>query len=134
MKCTVHSHAAEGPEKRPLDVETMRTTARRLLGEDPELPDAEELESLVLTLRVMIMLAIPEVVALAHALPCDDVPAVCARIGIGEARARLSMAARPGLPAGLAHARRLSRSVVALADHYEGLGGGVPRASGVSGK
>ncbi|MFI0236557.1 hypothetical protein [Streptomyces sp. NPDC016845] len=32
MKRTVHSQAAEGPEKRPLDLETMRTTAHRLLG------------------------------------------------------------------------------------------------------
>lgn len=121
---TTPVRSGEESDSRPLDVPTMRATTRRLLGENPEVPTAEEVETLTLTLRGMIEVAIPDVVALAHARPADDVPAICARIGVGEARARLGMEPRPGLPAGLNHARRLARSVNALADHYEALGGG----------
>ncbi|MHB9757180.1 DUF6415 family natural product biosynthesis protein [Streptomyces sp. BYX5S] len=116
-------HTAPEHDPRPLDVVTMRTAAHRLLAEDAEAPAAEELDTLTVALRGMIMLAAPEVLSLASALPADDVPASCARIGVGEARGRLTVTPRPGLHAGIAHARRLARSVVAMADHYESLRG-----------
>lgn len=107
----------------PMDVKTMRETARRLLAEDAELPTPEELETLTLTLRGHIMLAIPEVETLVQPLPESDVPRACARACIGEARMKLNAEPRPGLPAGIAHAQKLSRVLNALVDHFENLGG-----------
>ncbi len=106
-----------------MDVATMRATARRLLAEDAEPPTPEEQHTLALTLRGMVILAVPEVLSLASVLPTDDVPASCARVGAGEAWSRLTVEPRPGLPALAAHNRRLARSVVAMCDHYETLGG-----------
>ncbi|MEU6388794.1 DUF6415 family natural product biosynthesis protein [Streptomyces sp. NPDC046939] len=128
MDGTVPPPVTQEGDPRPLDLPTMRAAARRLVGADPELPTAEELAEMTRTVRGMVALLVSEVATLAHARNFDDVPAVCARIGIGEARARLNMVARPGLPSALNHARRLARSVVALADHYENLGGGAPKA------
>jgi hypothetical protein len=112
------------PEHLPLDVPTMRETAARLLAEDAELPSLEELETLTLLLRGMIMVAIPEVETAAGKLPEDDVPRACALACIGEARMRLRLEpSNQTLPACVAHAQRLARSVRALADHYATLGG-----------
>ena len=49
----------------PLDVQTMREAARRLLAEDAELPSEEELETLTLQLRGHLTLTIPVVEDLA---------------------------------------------------------------------
>ncbi|WP_328845454.1 DUF6415 family natural product biosynthesis protein [Streptomyces sp. NBC_00258] len=112
-----------GPVEMPLDVEVMRASANRLVGEDAELPSVEELETLTLQLRGHIMLTIPEVEKAAFKLPDDDVPRACALACIGEARMRLGLEAGHGLPAAIKHAQRLARSVNALCDHYENLGG-----------
>ncbi|MEG3629734.1 DUF6415 family natural product biosynthesis protein [Streptomyces poriticola] len=109
-------------DQRPLDIDTMRTSAHRLLAGDAEPPTPDELETLTLQLRGHIMLAIPEIAMAAARLPDDDVPRVCALASIAEARMRLSIEAHSSLPAGIAHAQRLARSVNALADHYENLG------------
>jgi hypothetical protein len=66
--------------------------------------------------------AIPEVEAIAAKLPEDDVPRYCALACVGEARIRLGLEPGHGLPAEIAHAQRLARSVIALCDHYENLG------------
>ncbi|MFM9537923.1 DUF6415 family natural product biosynthesis protein [Streptomyces turgidiscabies] len=121
---TAQPSAESKPDHVPLDVPTMRETAARLLAEDAELPSLEELETLTLLLRGMIMLAIPEVEQKTAGLPEDDVPRACALACVGEARMRLRL--EPGnqtLPAGVAHAQRLARSVRALSDHYVNLGG-----------
>ncbi|MCZ4510269.1 DUF6415 family natural product biosynthesis protein [Streptomyces sp. ActVer] len=111
------------PEHVPLDVPTMRETATRLLAENAELPSLEELENLTLLLRGQIMVAIPDVETAAGKLPDDDVPRACALACIGEARMRLRLEpSNATLPAGVAHAQRLARSVRALADHYVNLG------------
>ncbi|MGY1583806.1 DUF6415 family natural product biosynthesis protein [Streptomyces sp. MN13] len=104
----------------------MRTAARRLLTEDAELPSDEELDTLTLQLRGHLMLAIPAVEALADRLPQDDVSRACAHAGVMEARTRLSLEPRQALPARIAHAQRLARSVNALCDHYENLSGEQP--------
>ncbi|WP_179023757.1 DUF6415 family natural product biosynthesis protein [Streptomyces sp. IMTB 2501] len=103
----------------PLDLETTRACAARVLATDTEAPHPEELETLTLQLRGHIVVAIPEVETAALALPEDGVPRVCALFCVGEARLRLS--AEPGrhLSARIAHAQRLARSVRALCDHYE---------------
>lgn len=108
----------------PIDTETMRESARRLLAENAEPPSLDELETLTLQLRSHIMLAIPEVEAAAARLDEDDIPRACALAGIREARMRLNLEAGPTLPGGIAHAQRLARSVSALCDHYESLGHG----------
>ncbi|MER5397568.1 DUF6415 family natural product biosynthesis protein [Streptomyces sp. NPDC002599] len=112
-----------GPGALPLDLETMRNTARRLLAEDAELPTSEELETLTLTLRGHMMLLVPEVEIAAGRLPEDDVPRACALACIGEARMRLGTEPGPTLPAAVAHAQRLARSVNALCDHVVNLDG-----------
>jgi hypothetical protein len=106
----------------PIDVELMHETAARLLAEDAELPSLEEIETLTLRLRGMIMVAIPEIEILAGKAPKDDIPATCARACIGEARMRLRLEPGGNLPQQVAHAQRLARSVRALADHYVNLG------------
>ncbi|MEU9208572.1 DUF6415 family natural product biosynthesis protein [Streptomyces sp. NPDC048415] len=110
-------------EAPPLDVETMRAAARRLLAEDAELPSFDELETLTLRLRGHMMLLIPGVEQAAARQPKDDIPRYCALACIGEARMRLGLEAGHGLPAGIAHAKRLSRALNALCDHYENLDG-----------
>ncbi|MFF5001681.1 DUF6415 family natural product biosynthesis protein [Streptomyces phaeochromogenes] len=119
---------AETPEARPLDVGLMRTTARRLLAEDAELPTFDELETLTLLLRGHLMLAIPEVESTAAEFPEDDVPRACALACVKEARMRLGLEVGHGLPAGIAHAQRLARAVGSLCDHYDNLRGGRPHA------
>ncbi|WP_235613716.1 DUF6415 family natural product biosynthesis protein [Streptomyces olivochromogenes] len=99
----------------------MRETSLRLLGPDAQLPTWEELETLILTLRGMIMLAIPEVEILAQRLSREDIPRYCALACIGDARQRLDLVQGHGLPAGIAHARKLSRALNALCDHHVAL-------------
>ncbi|MGX1561468.1 DUF6415 family natural product biosynthesis protein [Streptomyces sp. NPDC055506] len=103
----------------PLDLETMRASADRLLASDTEAPSPETLETLMLQLHGHLMLAVPEVETVALALPEDSAARACASFCIGEARLRLS--AQPGRDpsARVAHAERLARSVRTLCDHYE---------------
>lgn len=110
-------------DMRPLDIETMRGSARRLLAEDAELPTADELKTLTLALRGHMMLLIPDVEDAAQALPEDDIPRACALACVGEARMRLGLEPGATLPGGIAHAQRLARSVNALCDHVENLEG-----------
>ncbi|MFE9098920.1 DUF6415 family natural product biosynthesis protein [Streptomyces sp. NPDC007264] len=121
-QATAHPPASEEWGQHPLDIYVMRASVRRLLAEDAELPSVEELETLTLQLRGHIMLAIPEVEAAAGRLPKDDIPRACAFACVGEARMRLNLEPGRTLPAGIAHAQRLARSVNALCDHYENLG------------
>jgi hypothetical protein len=111
------------PDSLPLDIEIMRGSARRLLAEDAEPPSPEELETLTLTLRGHMMLLIPAVEDATRDLPDDDTPRACALACVGEARMRLNLEPGRTLPAGIAHAQRLSRSVDALCDHVVNLGG-----------
>ncbi|MGW0828594.1 DUF6415 family natural product biosynthesis protein [Streptomyces sp. NPDC002845] len=123
MPRTTTPPAATAERVPVVDIETMRTAAHRLLAEGAELPSAEELETLTLQLRGHAMLAIPEVEAAAGRLPEDAVPRACALACVGTAR--MSLNAEPGhtLPAGIAHAQRIARSVEALCDHIEQRGG-----------
>ncbi|MGW3650968.1 DUF6415 family natural product biosynthesis protein [Streptomyces sp. NPDC000878] len=115
----------------PVDIETMRTSARRLFTPDAEVPsteEMEELETLTLTLRGHLALIIPEVERVAAGRgDDDDMPRVCARTAVAESRRKLNIEPRPGPSSHLAYARRLSRSLIALCDHYEQLSS---RASG----
>lgn len=66
---------------------------------------------------------IPQIEELAAARGEDDVLAMVARAGIGEARRRLSLTERPGLLGEVERVKRLARSVLALRDHYDALTG-----------
>ncbi|WP_407698542.1 DUF6415 family natural product biosynthesis protein [Streptomyces cyaneochromogenes] len=55
--------------------------------------------------------------------PQDDGPVVAARAGVGEARRRRALPARPGLLGEFERVKRLARSVVVLCDHCDTLAG-----------
>ncbi|WP_228974248.1 DUF6415 family natural product biosynthesis protein [Streptomyces sp. DH12] len=106
--------------RRPLDTETMRDVARRLLDPHAEVPTEDAAETLALTCRGMLMLLIPAVEDASHRLTVDAPPRVLADAGVFEARARLGHQPGGGLPARIAHAQRLARSVLCLLDHLTG--------------
>ncbi|MFG2131820.1 DUF6415 family natural product biosynthesis protein [Streptomyces sp. NPDC048751] len=78
-------------------------------------------ETLTLQLRGHLMLTIPEVEQLAGQLAEDTTPRVTALADVDEARTRLDLEPGSNLPAGIPHAQRLARSVLALCTHYENL-------------
>ncbi|MFF3878761.1 DUF6415 family natural product biosynthesis protein [Streptomyces sp. NPDC001978] len=102
----------------------MREGAHRLLaiGAEP-LPDGA-LEILRLQLRGHIELLIPEVERAALGLPKDDIPRACALACTGEARMRLRLGPGDLIVTRVSVVQKLSRSVRALCDHLENLGGG----------
>ncbi|MDX2544225.1 DUF6415 family natural product biosynthesis protein [Streptomyces sp. WI04-05B] len=113
----------------PLDVETMRASAYRLLAPDAELPSVDELHTLMLTLKGHLALIIPEVGRVASARRGDDTLArVDARMAISETCRKLRIKPNLGPSSHVAYARRLSRSLNALCDHYENLRGAHPEA------
>ncbi|MGI5197107.1 DUF6415 family natural product biosynthesis protein [Streptomyces sp. CA-288835] len=101
----------------------MRAAAGRVLAENAEPAAFEELDTLTLQLRTHINVLVPEVEQAAGRLPYDDIPRYCALACVGEARMKLDLRPGPALSEGLAYARRLSRVVNALCDHYQNLGG-----------
>ncbi|MGP4084586.1 DUF6415 family natural product biosynthesis protein [Streptomyces sp. KR55] len=66
---------------------------------------------------------IPQIEQLAENLPPDDVPAKVALAGVAEARRRLEEAEAAGLYGEVERVKRLTRSVMALCDHYDALTG-----------
>jgi hypothetical protein len=117
-----------GPDQHPPDIETMRTSVRRLLAENAVQPGADDLAALTLTLRGHMELLIPEVESIAGRLPEDHIPRYCALACVGEARTKLRTGPHPGTGGGIPYARRLARSLNALADHWENLNGVRPGA------
>ncbi|MFI9583728.1 DUF6415 family natural product biosynthesis protein [Streptomyces sp. NPDC052236] len=93
--------------------------AARLLAPDAEPPSYDELETLTLLYRGNMMVLNPEVEKATKGLSKDDAPRACAMACIGEARIRLNFTPGPGLPARIAHAQRLARSVNALLENLE---------------
>ncbi|MFF7752650.1 DUF6415 family natural product biosynthesis protein [Streptomyces sp. NPDC007971] len=114
----------------PVDIATMRETAALLLGPDdgPETPPPalKELGTLTATLRGHLELLIPEVAAKAGRLPKNSVPRYCALACVGEATRKARVGDGCTSPVRVAVARKLARSVKALCDHYEKLGGAAP--------
>ncbi|MDQ1026894.1 hypothetical protein QF035_004476 [Streptomyces umbrinus] len=68
------------------------------------------------------MLLIPEVEKAGLGLPMDETVRRSAYAGVAEARTRLDLEAGPTLPAQVAHAQRLARSVVCFLGHLENPG------------
>ncbi|MFF8019826.1 DUF6415 family natural product biosynthesis protein [Streptomyces sp. NPDC007896] len=123
---TTTTHPATATEQAPPDIETMRATVGRLLDPDsvPGVlpPSADEVATLTATLRGHMELLAPEVERMAVRLHRDSIPRYCALACVGEARGRLKTGPQPA-PSELVYARRLARSLNALCDHWETLGG-----------
>ncbi|MGW4545506.1 DUF6415 family natural product biosynthesis protein [Streptomyces violaceorubidus] len=104
----------------PPDLDTAKETARlvMLLDADGELPDGPALDTFAVTMRGMIEVLAPEVEALAHKQPEDDVPRACALACVGEARMRLRLGEGDSAPVRQSVVIKLARSVNALCDHY----------------
>ncbi|BCL30938.1 DUF6415 family natural product biosynthesis protein [Streptomyces aurantiacus] len=105
----------------PADIETMRAVVRIVLAEDSLPPGMGEVETLLAQMRGHMQLLIPDIEQAAERLPHDDVPRYCALACVGEARAKLSANASRAVD--LEYAGKLARSLRALCDHYENLGG-----------
>ncbi|MFD3992756.1 DUF6415 family natural product biosynthesis protein [Streptomyces sp. NPDC058583] len=125
MNATAQGAAEQVPVQTiPLDVQTMRETALRVLGEGADALSMDDVESLIQALRGMLRLLLPEVTAAANRHPKGDIPRVCALLGVEEAERRLRTRHVPAAsPWALRHARRFARSVMALTDHYVNLSG-----------
>jgi hypothetical protein len=119
---TTEDGAAEDDELPP-NIADMRATAAQLLGEDAPLPRWEDVQRLAHLYRRHVLRLIPAVEAGIARRPKDDVPAAVARACIDEARRRLDEIEAPGLDGETKRTQRLARSVLALADHWESLGG-----------
>ncbi|MFE2969938.1 DUF6415 family natural product biosynthesis protein [Streptomyces sp. NPDC059340] len=107
----------------PVDVAMMRENIGRLLLPDGEAPSDAELATLTSLLRGHMELITPEIEAAAAKLHKDDIPRYCALACVGEARGKLRAMPGAGAHGALAYARKLSRSLAALCDHYEALTG-----------
>jgi len=120
MQATAPTAADEEQDQAPPDIETMRATAGRALAEETS---TGTVDTLIPTLRGMVQLLIPDVEQLASRQPKDDIPRACALACCGEARMRLRLGDGETPAVRAAMAQRLARSVNALCDHYENLGG-----------
>jgi len=124
-QATAHPQTAEEQEQPPPDIATMRESAAEALGPDDglgALAPAADLDTLTVALRGHLALLVPEVERAVGPRP-KSVQACCALACIGEARRKMGTTPRSGLEHRVAHARRLARSLVALCEHYELLGG-----------
>ncbi|WP_210574089.1 DUF6415 family natural product biosynthesis protein [Streptomyces sp. GESEQ-4] len=125
-QATARPPAVEECDQAPPDLEMMRENARRLLGPDdgPEAlpPTATEVDALALVLRGHLELLVPEVER-AAGNRLKSVQSYCAMACVGEARRKMAVTPLARLDAGVAHARRLARSLNSLCDHFETLNG-----------
>ncbi|MFE3660724.1 DUF6415 family natural product biosynthesis protein [Streptomyces sp. NPDC059165] len=110
-------------EREPLDLTTMRATARRVLESGQPRP---QIEDLIDEMRSMVSRLAPEVRLLISRRPSDDVPVRVAQIGVDEAWRRLTTPRGFGPDAVHGQARRLALSVLSLCDHVENLNGSRP--------
>lgn len=107
----------------PPDIPTMRSTADRILALDAKPINPEDLETLRINMRGQLELLIHAVQGLAAGFPKGDIARECALAGAREAGMRLRLGAGGSSPVRMSVSMKLARSVVALCDHYENLGG-----------
>ncbi|MCX4860783.1 DUF6415 family natural product biosynthesis protein [Streptomyces canus] len=120
--CTARRPAAADRDDPP-DIATMRSTADRILASEAKPISPEDLETLRIDMRGQLELLIPAVQGLAAGFPEGDIPRECALAGAREAGMRLRLGAGGSSPVRMSVSMKLARSVVALCDHYENLGG-----------
>lgn len=123
---TTSQALGETLDQAPPDIATMRSTADRILAFGAEPISNEDLETLRLAMRGQIELLIPTVQALAAGFPKGDIPRECALAGAREASMRLRLGVGGPRPVRMSVSMKLARSVVALCDHFENLGGRSP--------
>lgn len=112
--------ALEGTE--PPDLKTMRATAARALNEELS---GDAVGTVADTLRGHLRVLIPEVEALTAQQPRESIDAICARASVGEARIKLGLGGTDIEAVHVSVTQKLARSVNALCNHYERLGGRV---------
>lgn len=105
-------------ETRPLDLATMRETARQVMAMGEPGP---ELEDLTAAMRGFVQLLVPEIRTRIAAKPAGDQPARVAQVGVDEAWRRLHTTPGFGPDAAYRRAQKLALSVFSLCDHYENL-------------
>ncbi|MGW2048829.1 DUF6415 family natural product biosynthesis protein [Streptomyces sp. NPDC001858] len=106
----------------PLTRPSMPAAASWFLGQET-LPRHQTVKLFGDDFRDFLEVLIPQVEQLAASRGRDDVPAMVARAGIGEARRRLRLAEQPGLRGEVERVKRLARSVLALRAHHDALTG-----------
>ena len=126
---TAKRTADSTPEQLPLDVETIKSSAQDVISDGAKIEDSDELETIIILLRGMIMVLIPEVENDVAQYPKNHCPAIGARAGIQEARNKSHVIPGSSIPQLIGHAQKLARCVLALIRHHETLGGGAPRES-----
>ncbi|MCF0077721.1 DUF6415 family natural product biosynthesis protein [Streptomyces lomondensis] len=102
----------------------MRVATQRVLAQGAAPLSDEQLETLRLQLRGHIQLLGPEIERAAQRLPKGDSLRECALTSAGEARMRLLLGPGDTVVVRVAVVQKLARSVRALCDQYEQLGGG----------
>ncbi|MGW1779403.1 DUF6415 family natural product biosynthesis protein [Streptomyces sp. NPDC002143] len=107
---------------RSLSKPSMPAAASWFLGQET-LPRHQTVKVFGDDFRDFLEALIPQVEQLAASRGEDDVPAMVARAGIGEARRRLRLAEQPGLRGEVERVNRLARSVLALRAHHDALTG-----------
>ncbi|MFK0154630.1 DUF6415 family natural product biosynthesis protein [Streptomyces sp. NPDC090493] len=105
------------------DVETMRATAHRFLAPDARPIPTDQLPTLAGALRGQIQELIPTIEAMTRGFPDGDIPSACALACCREAGMRLGLQPGYNSPGPMSVAVKLARSVAALCDHFENLGG-----------
>lgn len=110
----------------PIDIQTMRATAHRLLGDGAEPPSPEQLETLTLQLRGHIDLLSPEVETAALRLPRYYPPRDGALTSVWVARRLLES----GPPSGAEESRELAYCLTFLCDRYQELSGSLAGRGG----
>ncbi|MGW6738641.1 DUF6415 family natural product biosynthesis protein [Streptomyces sp. NPDC055013] len=108
-------------ESQPADIETMRRTAQEVISAGALIEDSDELETMILLLRGMVMVLVPDVEAATGHYAKNHTPAICARAGVQEARTRIYADPGTTVPQLVGHAQRLARCVLALIRHYGAL-------------
>ncbi|MGW2565804.1 DUF6415 family natural product biosynthesis protein [Streptomyces sp. NPDC001537] len=115
----------ERVEALPLDLPTMRASARRALAGDADGLAVDEALVLVSTLRGHLELIVPVVERAAALKPDDDqrwlAPVNCAVIAAADTRRTMRAGSHPGAEAAVRYARRLARRLNAMCDHFETL-------------
>ncbi|MCX5234618.1 DUF6415 family natural product biosynthesis protein [Streptomyces prunicolor] len=110
------------PEHEPVDIGMMERTAQEVISDGAKIEDSDELDTVVMLLRGMVMLLVPEIEEALGRFPKSHTPAISARAGIQEARNRIAYVPGTNLSQLVSHAQRLARSVLALTRHYKALG------------
>ncbi|MGY6019626.1 DUF6415 family natural product biosynthesis protein [Streptomyces spinosirectus] len=105
-------------DPRPPDIVTMRASTARALA---DAPSSDDLDTLAALLRSHMRVLIPEVEKLAARR--NDTAGISARACIGEAYRKLQIGNGDIEAVRVSVVQKLARSVNALCDHYERLGG-----------